>query len=302
RDRGGRIDRWVHGHAPDDRCRAARPAERDLRAQGRTEGWRPPRGAPDRHRLRHHRMSAASAHDRDGGRERSAVPDAQGDHAGEAEAARAALGRRPRPHPRGDHAGAGGRRRRARRRPCRRRGRRGRGRGPGEGRRVPLEGEGHLMPGVWVYAEVTPDGKVDPSALELLTKARDLGAGVAAVALGPGATQAAPTLGEFGAETVYASDDAVFADYVAQPAAFVLHQLATEHQPELILFGPTYDSRDIAGRLQARTNSSLMTNVTDILTTDYAQTQIFGGTKIVDVTLSGPNPKLLIARPKAFAP
>src|SRR5262249_21603344 len=48
-------------------------------------------------------------------------------------------------------------------------------------------------------------------------------------------------------------------------------------------------------------NSSLMTNVTDILTTDYAQTQIFGGTKIVDVTLSGPNPKLLIARPKAFA-
>ena len=156
------------------------------------------------------------------------------------------------------------------------------------------------MPGVWVYAEITPEGKVEPSALELLTKARDLGAGVAAVALGPGATQAAATLGEFGAETVYASDDAVFADYVAQPAAFVLHQLATTHQPELILFGPTYDSRDVAGRLQARTGSSLMTNVTDILTTDYAQTQIFGGTKIVDVTLSGPNPKLLIARPKAF--
>jgi electron transfer flavoprotein alpha subunit len=156
------------------------------------------------------------------------------------------------------------------------------------------------MPGVWVYAEITPEGKVEPSALELLTKARDLGAGVAAVALGPGATLAAPTLGEFGAETVYTSDDAVFSEYVAQPAAFVLHQLASTHQPELILFGPTYDSRDVAGRLQARTGSSLMTNVTEILTTDYAQTQIFGGTKIVDVTLSGPNPKLLIARPKAF--
>src|SRR5207253_335571 len=121
------------------------------------------------------------------------------------------------------------------------------------------------MPGVWVYAEITPEGRVEPSALELLTKARDLGVGVAAVALGPGATQAAATLGEFGAETIYASDDAVFADYVAQPAAFVLHQLASTHQPELILFGPTYDSRDLAGRLQARTGSSLMTNVTDIL-------------------------------------
>ena len=31
------------------------------------------------------------------------------------------------------------------------------------------------MPGVWIYAEITPEGKVEPSALELLTKARDLG-------------------------------------------------------------------------------------------------------------------------------
>ena len=47
------------------------------------------------------------------------------------------------------------------------------------------------MTGIWVYAEVSPDGKVEPGALENLTKARDLGAGVAAVALGPGATRAA---------------------------------------------------------------------------------------------------------------
>ena len=39
---------------------------------------------------------------------------------------------------------------------------------------------------VWVWADVTPDGPA-PSALELLTKARELGDEVAAVALGPGA-------------------------------------------------------------------------------------------------------------------
>src|SRR5207244_2111970 len=33
---------------------------------------------------------------------------------------------------------------------------------------------------------------------------------------------------------------------------------------------------------------------------DYAQTQIFGGSQIVDVTLSGPDPKLLLTRPKSF--
>jgi electron transfer flavoprotein alpha subunit len=156
------------------------------------------------------------------------------------------------------------------------------------------------VPGVWVYAEVSADGRVGPATFELLSKARDLGAEVSAVALGPGATDAAGALGEYGATTVYASDDAVYREYLAQPHAVALHALAQEHRPELILFGPTYDSRDVAGRLQARTGSSLMSNVTDILTTDYAQTQIFGGSKVVDVTLSGPDPKLVIARPKAF--
>ncbi len=155
------------------------------------------------------------------------------------------------------------------------------------------------MPGTWVYADVS-SGSVDPSAFELLTKARDLGGAVSAVALGPGATDAAVSLGEHGAGTVFASDDPVFAQNGAQPAAFALHELVKQHEPELILFGPTYGSRDVAGRLQARTGSTLMSNATDVLTTDYAQTQIFGGTQIVDVQLSGPNPKLVIARPKAF--
>jgi electron transfer flavoprotein alpha subunit len=153
---------------------------------------------------------------------------------------------------------------------------------------------------IWVYAEIKPDHSVDPSAFELLTKARSLGSAVEAVALGPGASEAAPRLGEYGAENVYAGDDPAYLEYLAQPAAFALHSLVREHQPELILFGPTYDSRDVAGRLQAMTGSTLMSNVTDLLSPEYAQTQIFGGTQVVDVTLSGPNPKLVIARPKAF--
>jgi electron transfer flavoprotein alpha subunit len=156
------------------------------------------------------------------------------------------------------------------------------------------------MPGIWVYAEVSSDGKVEPGALENLTKARDLGTEVAAVALGPGATQAAETVGLHGAQTLFASDDPVYTDFIAQPAVQALHELIQQHQPELILFSPTYDSRDVAGRLQGRIGSTLMSNATDILGPDYAQTQIFGGQQIVDVTLSGPNPKLVIVRPKSF--
>ncbi len=156
------------------------------------------------------------------------------------------------------------------------------------------------MPGIWVYAEASPDGKVEQTALENLTKARDLGAGLAAVVLGAGATEAAKQLGEHGAETVYASDDPVFDEYLAQPHVHALEALTREHQPELILFSPTYDSRDVAGRLQARLGSTLMANASDLLSPDYAQTQIFGGTQVVDVTLSGPDPKLVIVRAKSF--
>jgi electron transfer flavoprotein alpha subunit len=152
---------------------------------------------------------------------------------------------------------------------------------------------------VWVYADVTPDGPA-PSALELLTKARDLGDDVAAVALGPGATGAAAALGEHGASTVFASDREVFARHLAQPAVEALAKLVGEHHPDLILFGASYDARDVAGRLQARTGSTLMANVTDVLGPDRARTEVLGGTKIVDVELKGPAPKLLLIRPQSF--
>src|SRR5919109_3599538 len=100
------------------------------------------------------------------------------------------------------------------------------------------------MAKLWVYAEVSSDG-VDKTALEVLTKARELDPDVEAVALGPGATEAAKTLGEHGAKTVYASDDAVYGEFIAQPAAHALHQLVQEHQPDLLIGGFDYDTRDV---------------------------------------------------------
>jgi electron transfer flavoprotein alpha subunit len=154
------------------------------------------------------------------------------------------------------------------------------------------------MATIWVFAEVGQEG-VDPTALELLTKARELG-DAEAVALGPGSTEAAKKLGEYGAGTVYASDDDVYADYVAQPAAHALYELAGRHSPDLILFATNYDSRDVAGRLAAKTGSTLMSNATGISSLDVAQTAIFGGSTIVDVRMQG-TPKIVLVRPKSFA-
>jgi electron transfer flavoprotein alpha subunit len=155
------------------------------------------------------------------------------------------------------------------------------------------------MGATWVYAEVTPDG-VHPSALELLTKARSLGGDVAAVALGPGATDAAGDLGAHGATIVYTSDDQTFADQPGRPAAHTLHSLIGQHMPSLILFPGTYEGRDVAGCLQALTGSTLMANATDVESAQRARTEIFGGTKIVEVDLAGPEPRLVLVRAKSF--
>src|SRR5712691_6607224 len=136
---------------------------------------------------------------------------------------------------------------------------------------------------VWVFAEVGPTG-TSPSALELLTKARMLGE-AEAVALGPGATDAAPALGEHGAQRVHASDDRVFGDCLAQPAAHALHSLVERNGPDLILFPSTYDARDVAGRLQAKTGSALMSNAIDVMGPDRARAAIAGGSLLVDVAL-----------------
>jgi electron transfer flavoprotein alpha subunit len=156
------------------------------------------------------------------------------------------------------------------------------------------------MATVWVFSELAPDGPT-PATLELLTKARSLGDVVAAVALGPAATAAVGALGEHGAQTVYASDDAVYDEFLARPIAHALHALVRRYAPELILFAATYGSRDVAGRLQARTGSTLMGNAIDVQSVDRARTQIAGGSLFVDVALEGPAPHLVLVRPKSFA-
>ncbi|CAN5697171.1 electron transfer flavoprotein subunit alpha/FixB family protein [soil metagenome] len=155
------------------------------------------------------------------------------------------------------------------------------------------------MASIWVYAELGPGGQLDPAALELLSKARELG-DAAAVALGPGATDAAKELGQHGARTVFASDDPVYDDYVAEPSTHALAGLVADHAPDMILFALAYDSRDVAGRLSAKLQAPLVSNATDVIDEEKVQTAIFGGELMVDVKLEGA-PKLVIVRPKSFA-
>jgi electron transfer flavoprotein alpha subunit len=156
------------------------------------------------------------------------------------------------------------------------------------------------MAKIWVYAELN-QGKLQPTALELMAKARELG-DVEAIALGAGARAAAATLGKHGAKVVYVNEDASFDDFLAEPAADALEALHKEHSPDLMLFGFTTDSRDVAGRLAARLGVGLISNAGDVVSKDgafVAHVPYFGGTKVASMR-ADKKPAIILIRPKSF--
>ncbi len=158
------------------------------------------------------------------------------------------------------------------------------------------------MATTWVLAEAQ-DGKVATITLELLAKARDLG-DVAAFYGGGDADAIAATLGAHGASKVYATGD--LGDVLAgvPVAAAMAAQIESGDTPDLILFGTTYDGRDVAGRLSVKLDRPVTTNNTDLSVEGDAVVTtepIFGGTMIVRTKVTGGAPHLVLVRPKSFA-
>ncbi len=156
------------------------------------------------------------------------------------------------------------------------------------------------MAKVWVAAELN-QGKVHSISFELLAKARELG-DVEAIALGKGAEAAAAELGKHGAKKVYVSEDAVFDDYIGVPAANTIEALVKKGAPDLILFGFTYDSREVAGRLAARLGVGQVSNAMDVSADGggfAASVPYFGGAKVATLKVLH-KPAIVLVRPKSF--
>src|SRR6185312_11160855 len=144
-------------------------------------------------------------------------------------------------------------------------------------------------------------GKLASTTLELMTRARDLG-DVYAVALGAGAKAAAATLGKHGAKVIHINEDAVFDDYIAEPATDAVASLCEKEKPDLVLFGFTPDSREVAGRLAARLGCGLIANASDVTAESggfVARVPYFGGAKVASMKANG-KPAIVLIRPKSF--
>jgi len=153
---------------------------------------------------------------------------------------------------------------------------------------------------IWVLIELE-DGKPARSSLEVLGKAAQLGR-AEAIVLGSAAAEAAPTLGEYGAEKVYVHTDAAYDNYLTLPAVDTISDLLKQHQPALLMMATTYDLRDIAARLNVRNTMGLITDATDLsFEGDTLQATVpWGGENVVTATHPQSGTGIVLTRPKAF--
>ena len=152
---------------------------------------------------------------------------------------------------------------------------------------------------IWVVAEPA-DGTFTTTSLELLSHARTLSSNVAAITWGSGATLAAQA-GEYGATTLYDVGDLAGA-LPGVPVAAAIAALVGSGAPDAILIPTSYDGRDIAGRLSARLDRPVLTNVTGLhddggLVTEHP---VFGGTQTVKAHFTGAGPGIIVVRAKSF--
>jgi electron transfer flavoprotein alpha subunit len=153
------------------------------------------------------------------------------------------------------------------------------------------------MAEVWVFVREF-DGAPTPLALELLTKARQMGE-TTAIYVGTGSEKAFARLGEYGARKVLHLDPGD--SLVAAPVARAMAERLETEKPDLILFGQAYDDRDVAGRLAARIGAPILSNATEVGIDGSTSHEIFGGTQIAEAEITAGKPKLVLIRPKSFA-
>jgi electron transfer flavoprotein alpha subunit len=154
---------------------------------------------------------------------------------------------------------------------------------------------------LWVLVEPTDDSFTSTS-LELLSHARTLCDNVAAITWGNGVTFAG-VAGDYGATTLYDVGDLAGALPGVPVASAIQALIESAGAPDAILIPTSYDGRDVAGRLSARLDRPVLTNVTGLrdeggLVTEHP---VFGGSLTVNAKFTGEGPGIVVVRAKSFA-
>jgi electron transfer flavoprotein alpha subunit len=131
-------------------------------------------------------------------------------------------------------------------------------------------------------------------SLQMLTKARELAAitgdTVAAIWFGPGAADAAATLGAHGAGKLYHWDSPDAYGYVTLPQVEALEWLLDTSEADTLLFASSNHVKDVAARLAIRMEAGVITDVSGIELAEDGRwvctKEVFGGDVITRSTFA----------------
>jgi electron transfer flavoprotein alpha subunit len=155
---------------------------------------------------------------------------------------------------------------------------------------------------IWVLVDRAGDS-VAPVSLELLTKARELAASVEGFTWGDASGLAADA-GAHGASALHTVGEIGSGLPGPAVAAAAAAKISGGDVPDAILIPQNYNGRDIAGRLSAKIDKPVLTNLVGLepgdggLVTEHA---IFGGTEVLNARFTGASPGIYVIRAKSFA-
>ncbi|QIX27384.1 electron transfer flavoprotein subunit alpha/FixB family protein [Nocardioides sp. JQ2195] len=146
------------------------------------------------------------------------------------------------------------------------------------------------------------DGNVRKTTNELLTIARRLGE-PSAVFIGSGEAPV-DALKKFGAEKIYAVDDAEIKGYLVAPKAEVLAQVVEKAGADsigAILIPSSAEGKEIAGRLAIKIESGVITDAVDVTDGGVTTQSVFAGSFTVQAKVSKGTP-IITVKPNSAAP
>lgn len=146
------------------------------------------------------------------------------------------------------------------------------------------------------------NGAVKKPTFELLTLAKRLGT-PSAVFIGPAdqAATVAEVVKKYGAEKVYAIDDAEIKGYLVAPKAEALQQLASGKDLAAILLPSSAENKEVAGRLAIKLESGLITDAVDIAEGGVTTQSVFAGNFTVQAKVTKGAP-IITVKPNSAAP
>lgn len=157
---------------------------------------------------------------------------------------------------------------------------------------------------VYVFVEQR-DGVIQPVALELLGKARDLAdaLGEKVVAIFPGyqIADSCQSLIAHGADQVICIDHIQLKDYLTEQYVQAITQVIETYLPSILLLGATTIGRDLGPRLAARITTGLTADCTKLEISEdrelWSTRPAFGGNLMATIVNSTHRPQMSTVRP-----